>query len=118
MRQDRWEDARSDLETAVTTRWRTRSTKWRPGPAWPRAVSSGVSGKATGYSPIAYVQNLRIAEARRRLEWTDVPVEQIGYDVGYENTAFFRRVFKRYTRLTPGAYRRKFQMPGIDQARV
>lgn len=69
--------------------------------------------KATGCSPIAYVQFLRIAEARRRLERTRAPVEKIGYDVGYQNTAFFRRVFKRTTRLTPGAYRRKFQMPDV-----
>ncbi len=69
--------------------------------------------KATGNTPLSYVQNLRISEARRRLERTDMPVEEIGFEVGYENTAFFRRVFKRMTRLTPGAYRRKFQMAGI-----
>jgi transcriptional regulator GlxA family with amidase domain len=67
--------------------------------------------KATGFSPIAYVQNLRIAEARKRLERTDKSVEQISHDVGYENTAFFRRVFKRVTRLTLGAYRRRFRIP-------
>lgn len=64
--------------------------------------------KATGHSPIAYVQQLRIREARRLLERTDMPVDEIGVAVGYENTAFFRRVFRRTTRLTPGAYRRKF----------
>lgn len=64
--------------------------------------------RATGHTPLAYVQHLRIAEARRRLERTDQSVERIGLEVGYENTAFFRRVFKRATRLTPGAYRRKF----------
>lgn len=66
--------------------------------------------KATGHSPISYVQNLRVSEARRRLERTNLPVEEVGFEVGYENTAFFRRVFKRITRLTPSAYRRKFQM--------
>lgn len=73
--------------------------------------------RATGHSPIAYVQHLRIAEAKRRLERTNMPVEKIGYEVGYENTAFFRSVFKRSTRMTPGAYRRKFQMPGIELRR-
>jgi transcriptional regulator GlxA family with amidase domain len=80
------------------------------------AVRSGLSARtlerrfrtATGLAPIAYVQSLRIAEARRRLERSDLPVEQIASKVGYENTAFFRRLFKRITRLTPGAYRRKF----------
>jgi transcriptional regulator GlxA family with amidase domain len=66
--------------------------------------------KATGHAPIAYVQRLRVAEARRRLERTDQPVESIGRAVGYENTAYFRRVFQRETRLTPGAYRRKFRL--------
>jgi len=66
--------------------------------------------RAVHCSPIQYVQNLRVAEARRRLERTNDPVEQIALEVGYENTAFFRRVFKRCTRLTPGAYRRRFQL--------
>lgn len=63
---------------------------------------------ATGYSPIAYVQQLRIGEARRLLERTPKPVDEIGFAVGYENTAYFRRLFHRTTRLQPAAYRRKF----------
>jgi transcriptional regulator GlxA family with amidase domain len=74
--------------------------------------------KATGKSPISYVQHLRIAEARRRLERTGKSIEEIGFEVGYENTAFFRRVFKRATRLTPGAYRCKFQMPGFKPSSI
>lgn len=68
--------------------------------------------KATGHSPLSYVQGLRISEARRRLERTDLSVEKIGFAVGYENTAFFRRLFRRMTRLSPGAYRRKFRIAG------
>lgn len=66
--------------------------------------------RATGSSPLAYVQNVRIAEAKRRLERSDVAVETIARAVGYENTAFFRRVFKRSTRITPAAYRRTLQI--------
>lgn len=67
--------------------------------------------KATGYAPIAYVQHLRIEEAKRRLERTDTPIDEISWKVGYEDPAFFRRLFKRTTRITPGAYRRKFRLP-------
>src|SRR5512145_1731598 len=77
--------------------------------------------KATGYPPIAYVQNLRIEEAKRRLERTDHPIDEIGWTVGYEDPAFFRRLFRRIPRLTPGDYRRKFRMPelpGIDDAEL
>lgn len=66
---------------------------------------------ATGYSPIAYVQRLRIEEAKRRLERTDVAVEEVSWQVGYEDPAFFRRLFKRITGITPASYRRKFQIP-------
>lgn len=67
--------------------------------------------RATGYSPIAYVQHLRIEEAKRRLERTGEPIDAISWEVGYEDPAFFRRLFKRVTRLTPGDYRRRFHVP-------
>lgn len=67
--------------------------------------------KATGLAPIAYVQARRIEETKRRLELANTPIEEIGWQVGYENPAFFRRLFKRLTGITPGAYRRKFKLP-------
>lgn len=67
--------------------------------------------KATGYAPITYVQRLRVEEAKRRLERTRSPVDEISWRVGYEDPAFFRRLFRRITQLSPAAYRRKFSMP-------
>jgi transcriptional regulator GlxA family with amidase domain len=72
---------------------------------------------ATGYAPLAYAQNMRIEAAKRRLERTGKPVEEISAEVGYENPAFFRRVFKRNVRMTPGAYRRKFLIPRVPVSR-
>ncbi len=71
---------------------------------------------ATGLAPIAYVQRLRVEDAKRRLERTDAAVDEISWRVGYEDPAFFRRLFKRTTGLAPGAYRRRFRIP--DYARV
>lgn len=70
---------------------------------------------ATGLTPIAYVQRLRIEDAKRRLERTDASVEEIGWRVGYEDAAFFRRLFKRRTGLAPGAYRKRFRIPEFAQ---
>jgi transcriptional regulator GlxA family with amidase domain len=64
---------------------------------------------ATGSTLITYVQNLRIEEAKRLLEGDGTAADDIAALVGYENPAFFRRLFKRVTGLTPGAYRRMFQ---------
>ena len=67
--------------------------------------------KATGLPPIAYVQRLRIEDAKRRLERTDASVDEISWRVGYEDPAFFRRLFRRTTGLAPGAYRKRFRIP-------
>lgn len=71
---------------------------------------------ATGYSPLHYVQNLRVEEAKRRLERSDLPVDEVSWQVGYEDPAFFRRLFKRLTRLSPGQYRKKFRIPEFARA--
>jgi transcriptional regulator GlxA family with amidase domain len=68
---------------------------------------------ATGYAPLAYVQALRIEEAKQLLETTTTRVDAIAREVGYEDLASFRRLFRRLAGMTPGDYRRKFQMPGF-----
>ena len=47
-------------------------------------------------------------EAKQILETTDFNVETIGEEVGYEDPASFRRLFKRKSGLTPAEYRRLF----------
>jgi transcriptional regulator GlxA family with amidase domain len=66
---------------------------------------------ATALTPIAYVQRLRIEDAKRRLERTEDSVDEISWRVGYEDPAFFRRLFKRTTGMAPGAYRKRFCIP-------
>jgi transcriptional regulator GlxA family with amidase domain len=71
---------------------------------------------ATGLAPIAYVQRLRIEDAKRRLERTDASIEEISWRVGYEDAAFFRRLFRRSTGMAPGAYRKRFQIPDFAKS--
>jgi transcriptional regulator GlxA family with amidase domain len=66
---------------------------------------------ATGLTPIAYVQRLRVEDAKRRLERTEASIDEISWQVGYEDQAFFRRLFKRGTGMTPSAYRKRFRIP-------
>ena len=74
--------------------------------------------RSTGLSPIAYVQRLRVEDAKRRLERTEAPVDEISWQVGYEDPAFFRRLFRRVTGLSPGAYRRRFRIPDYARPRT
>ena len=64
--------------------------------------------KATGDTPQQYLQRLRIEEAKRKLETTKESVDDITYQIGYEDSSSFRRLFKKITGLSPGAYRGKF----------
>lgn len=64
--------------------------------------------KATGMTPIGYVQTLRLEEAKQWLETSDRPLEAIAEAVGYEDASFFGRLFRRKVGLTPAQYRRRF----------
>ena len=52
------------------------------------------------------------------LEATDLPVEVIAEEVGYRDTSFFGRLFKRKVALTPAQYRRRFGALGRQLRRA
>jgi transcriptional regulator GlxA family with amidase domain len=66
---------------------------------------------ATGHAPLDYVQRLRVEQAKRRLERTGEPIEEIAWSVGYEDPSAFRRLFQRVAGISPGQYRRQFAQP-------
>ncbi len=67
--------------------------------------------RATGDSPLIYVQKLRVAAAKRLLESDHHSMQEIGDAVGYQDAPFFRQLFHRHTGVSPSAYRRSF---GLD----
>jgi transcriptional regulator GlxA family with amidase domain len=67
--------------------------------------------QATGYAPVDYVQAIRIEEAKQMLETTSTPIDMVAAEVGYEDPAFFRRLFKRVAGVSPARYRQRFKLP-------
>ena len=63
---------------------------------------------ATGHLPGEYAQSLRISVARDMLEGSAKSVETISRSVGYQDSTFFRTLFRRYTGMAPGEYRSRF----------
>lgn len=63
---------------------------------------------ATGMTPLDYVHALRLEEAKQMLETGDLAVEAITNEIGYEDTSFFSRLFRRKVGLTPKQYRLRF----------
>lgn len=65
--------------------------------------------KATGHSPLAYIQMLRVEVAKQQLETTDLSFNEIAYNLGYENSGAFRKIFIKRAGLLPIEYRTRFQ---------
>jgi len=64
--------------------------------------------QATGMSPMEYVHTVRLEEAKHVLETSDMPIEAVANEVGYEDASFFGRLFRRKVGLTPALYRKRF----------
>lgn len=65
---------------------------------------------ATGMSPTEYIQHLRVDKAREELEFSRLAIQEIAWKVGYKDSSSFRKVFQRIVGLTPGDYRRRFNV--------
>ncbi|MFP6924632.1 GlxA family transcriptional regulator [Xanthomonas hortorum] len=64
--------------------------------------------KATGMTTTEYCQRLRIGRGRVLLESSTLAIDAVAWEVGYQDTAAFRKVFKRILGLSPGDYRQRF----------
>ena len=69
---------------------------------------SRVFKQAFGTSPAAFVEELRLGEASRRLSSRRVDVESVARSVGYHSVDVFRRAFERRFGVSPGSYRSRF----------
>jgi transcriptional regulator GlxA family with amidase domain len=66
----------------------------------------------TGTTPLQWLLAQRVLEARRLLEESDLPVEEVAWRCGFGTAASLREHFRRTTATTPSAYRRSFQPVG------
>ncbi len=60
---------------------------------------------ATGETPKHFLDRVRFEAARMLLETTQSSVKQLASASGYADETSFRRAFRRYAGMTPGAYR-------------
>ncbi len=59
-----------------------------------------------GASPIEYRNEKRLKKATRLLETTDLPIKEISDTLGFYDTAYFYKVFKKTYSTTPKEYRK------------
>ncbi|BFO65855.1 AraC family transcriptional regulator [Chryseobacterium sp. KCF3-3] len=59
-------------------------------------------------SPNQFIINRILLEAKRLLFYTDKPVKEIAYDLGYEDPAYFNRLFTNKTGSTPANFKKDY----------
>ncbi|MFE9249623.1 GlxA family transcriptional regulator [Streptomyces sp. NPDC007088] len=64
-----------------------------------------------GMTPHAYVESLRVEQARHALETSDATLERIASACGFGTTDTLVRAFRRRLDTTPTDYRRRFRAP-------
>ncbi len=64
--------------------------------------------KATSNSLIEYMQRVKVEAAKQRFETSTDNVNEVMYNVGYNDAKAFRTTFKRFTGLSPVSYRNKY----------
>ncbi len=62
---------------------------------------------STGITPSEYLARIRLERAKDFLTQTDIPIKDIAPRCGYENEYYFSNVFKKYTGMSPSAFRKK-----------
>ncbi|MDR3268905.1 MAG: AraC family transcriptional regulator [Tannerella sp.] len=63
-------------------------------------------GQRTGYTPLAYFNRLKIRQACKLLDFTDMKINQICYKIGIEDTYYFSRLFTKIMGMSPKAYKK------------
>lgn len=66
--------------------------------------------RATGFSPIEYLMKYRIMESAKQMHRkTHESVSEIAGAVGFNNTSYFNKIFKKFIGCTPTEYRRSLR---------
>ena len=66
---------------------------------------SSLFNQRTGYAPLAYFNQLKIQQACRLLDFTDMKMNQICYKIGIEDTYYFSRLFSKIMGMSPRKYK-------------
>ncbi|MDR6944766.1 GlxA family transcriptional regulator [Mucilaginibacter pocheonensis] len=70
--------------------------------------------KATGNTPIEYMQRVKVESAKKSFETTRKSINEVMYEVGYADLKAFREVFRRFTGVSPLAYRSKYNKEALN----
>ena len=62
--------------------------------------------QSTGRNAKALINDRRILEAKRLLFWTESSVQEVAWQTGFKDPAYFTRFFKKHTGILPAAFKK------------
>jgi transcriptional regulator GlxA family with amidase domain len=65
--------------------------------------------KEVGVTPACFVEQVRLNVARSKIEQTKLPLKLVGEQSGFGSDEHMRRAFQRHLKVSPQAYRERFQ---------
>lgn len=66
---------------------------------------SNIFGKMSEKTPLQFIQARIMLEVKRLLRYTDMPVSEVGYEVGFNEIQSFSRFFKKNEGVSPSEFR-------------
>ncbi len=66
--------------------------------------------KCTGNSVSEYIQRVKVELAKKQLESTGKTISEVTFNIGYNDSDAFRKIFKKYTDLSPLEYRKRYSL--------
>jgi transcriptional regulator GlxA family with amidase domain len=67
-----------------------------------------------GVTPAAWVEDVRVAAARRLLEAGNAAPKQVAFECGFADADTLRRAFQRQVGITPAEYRKRFGATSVS----
>jgi transcriptional regulator GlxA family with amidase domain len=69
--------------------------------------------KATGNTPVEYLQRVKVESAKKEFETSSKTINEIMYEVGYSDVKAFREVFRKITGMSPMEYKHKYNKEAV-----
>jgi AraC-like DNA-binding protein len=64
--------------------------------------------KASGSSPVEYIQRVKIEAAKKSFESSRENINEVMYSVGYTDSKAFRATFRKLTGVSPLEYKQRY----------
>lgn len=72
----------------------------------PKTISN-IFSKIGSKTPLQYIKERKMLESRRLLHYSEMKVQEVAYEVGFDDIQAFSRFFKKYEGISPSEFKQK-----------